>query len=138
VLYEYAHCFAGIFLIMANVDHSKGYKGITCFLGEAGMPGLSVGRREDKLGIRASSTCPLTFEDLKIPASNIVGVYSLQRALHWHLSRRVILTFCFGCSPCDLMFVFATCVNWLPLSSQAKWAKATKLRLKFLTKGVSE
>lgn len=64
---------AGIFLIMANVDHSKGYKGITCFLGEAGMPGLSVGRREDKLGIRASSTCPLTFENLKIPASNIVG-----------------------------------------------------------------
>lgn len=64
---------AGLFLIMANVDTSKGYKGITCFLGEAGMPGLTVGRREDKLGIRASSTCPLTFDDLKIPASNVVG-----------------------------------------------------------------
>lgn len=64
---------AGLFLIMANVDPSKGYKGITCFLAERDMPGLHIGKKEDKLGIRASSTCPLTFEDLKIPASNVVG-----------------------------------------------------------------
>jgi short/branched chain acyl-CoA dehydrogenase len=64
---------AEYFLIMANVDPSAGYRGITCFLADKSMPGLIVGKREDKLGIRASSTVPLTFEDLKVPAKNIVG-----------------------------------------------------------------
>jgi short-chain 2-methylacyl-CoA dehydrogenase len=64
---------ADFFLIMATVDPSLGYKGITCFLAERGMPGLTVGKKEDKMGIRASSTVPLTFEDLRVPASNIVG-----------------------------------------------------------------
>lgn len=65
---------ADLFLIMANADPSKGYKGITCFLAESrDLPGLTVGRSEDKLGIRASSTCPLTFDNLKIPSKNIVG-----------------------------------------------------------------
>ena len=64
---------ADIFLIMANVDPSAGYKGITCFVAERGMEGLEVGPKEDKLGIRASSTCPLTFTDLKVPEANIMG-----------------------------------------------------------------
>lgn len=61
---------AGIFLIMANVDPSKGYKGITCFMADREMAGLVVGKKEDKLGIRASSTCPITFENLKVPVSD--------------------------------------------------------------------
>jgi len=64
---------AGIFLVMANVDSSKGYKGITCFVTDRNTPGLSVGKKEDKLGIRASSTCPVTFTDVVIPASQVVG-----------------------------------------------------------------
>lgn len=64
---------AGIFLIMANVDPSKGYKGITCFMADREMAGLVVGKKEDKLGIRASSTCPITFENLKVPTKNIIG-----------------------------------------------------------------
>lgn len=64
---------AGLFLVMANVDPSKGYKGITCFLVDRDTPGFSVCKKEDKLGIRASSTVPLTFEDVKVPAANIVG-----------------------------------------------------------------
>ena len=64
---------ASIFLIMANIDPSKGYKGITCFLADKDMPGLIIGKREDKLGIRASSTVQLNFDNLKIPKENIVG-----------------------------------------------------------------
>jgi short-chain 2-methylacyl-CoA dehydrogenase len=64
---------ADIFLVMANVDPSAGYKGITCFLVERDMPGFSVGKKEDKLGIRASSTCPLTLEGVKVPKNNVVG-----------------------------------------------------------------
>ena len=58
---------------MANVDPSKGYKGITCFLVDRESPGFTIGKKEDKLGIRASSTVPLSFEDVKVPAANIVG-----------------------------------------------------------------
>jgi len=64
---------AGVFLIFANADKSKGYKGITAFLVERGAKGLSIGKKEDKLGIRASSTCPLTFEDLEVAEENVVG-----------------------------------------------------------------
>jgi len=64
---------ATFFLIFANAAPEHGYKGITCFLAEKGMPGLEVGRREDKLGIRASSTCSVTFSDLKIPKENVIG-----------------------------------------------------------------
>jgi short/branched chain acyl-CoA dehydrogenase len=49
---------AGLFLVFANTDFSKGYKGITCFIVPRSTPGLVVGKKEDKLGIRASSTCP--------------------------------------------------------------------------------
>ena len=64
---------ADLFLIFANVDPSKGYKGITCFLAERSAPGLTVGKREDKLGIRASSTVQLHFEGLRIHQSRVVG-----------------------------------------------------------------
>jgi len=64
---------ADLFLIFANVDPSKGHRGITCFLAERGDPGLTVGKREDKLGIRASSTVQLHFEGLKVHESRVVG-----------------------------------------------------------------
>lgn len=64
---------AGVFLIFANVDPSKGYRGITCFIVPGDTPGLSVSKKEDKLGIRASSSCPVILEDVRVPASNILG-----------------------------------------------------------------
>lgn len=64
---------AGVFLVMANVDTSAGYKGITCFVVDKNTTGLEVGRKEDKLGIRASSTCPVNFENLKVPSDCILG-----------------------------------------------------------------
>lgn len=66
---------AGAFIVFANADFSAGYKGITAFLVDRDTPGLSLGKPENKLGIRASSTCPLIFEDVRVPASNIVGEY---------------------------------------------------------------
>ncbi|KAI1278051.1 Short/branched chain specific acyl-CoA dehydrogenase, mitochondrial [Halotydeus destructor] len=64
---------SGLFIVFANADPSKGYKGITCFLLDRDMPGLSVGKKENKLGLRASSTCPVIMEDVRVPAKNIVG-----------------------------------------------------------------
>jgi butyryl-CoA dehydrogenase/short/branched chain acyl-CoA dehydrogenase len=64
---------AGVFLVFATIDAAAGYKGITCFIVEKGTAGFSVGRKEDKLGIRASSTCELLFKDCRVPAENIVG-----------------------------------------------------------------
>lgn len=64
---------ADIFIVFANIDLSKGYKGITAFIIERGMPGFTVGKKEDKLGIRASSTCELLFDKCKVPKSNILG-----------------------------------------------------------------
>mmetsp|Transcript_32734 Transcript_32734/g.82121 ORF Transcript_32734/g.82121 Transcript_32734/m.82121 type:complete len:417 (+) Transcript_32734:67-1317(+) len=64
---------AGLFLIFANVDPSKGHRGITAFVVERGTEGLTVGKKEDKLGIRASSTCELIIEDLKVSRENILG-----------------------------------------------------------------
>ncbi len=64
---------ADVFLVFATVDPAAGYKGITCFLMDRGMPGFSIGRKEDKLGIRASSTCELTFDNVSVPAENILG-----------------------------------------------------------------
>ncbi|CAG7852630.1 Short/branched chain specific acyl-CoA dehydrogenase, mitochondrial Short=SBCAD; AltName: Full=2-methyl branched chain acyl-CoA dehydrogenase; Short=2-MEBCAD; AltName: Full=2-methylbutyryl-coenzyme A dehydrogenase; Short=2-methylbutyryl-CoA dehydrogenase; Flags: Precursor [Serendipita indica DSM 11827] len=63
---------AEIFLIFANVDPSKGYKGITCFIATKDM-GIQIAKKEQKLGIRASSTCTLNFDDLKVPEENIIG-----------------------------------------------------------------
>jgi len=64
---------AGLFLVYASVDLSLGYKGITCFVVEKGTPGLTVSKPADKLGIRASSTCPVIFEDVRVPKENIIG-----------------------------------------------------------------
>ncbi|NP_001124722.1 short/branched chain specific acyl-CoA dehydrogenase, mitochondrial isoform X2 [Pongo abelii] len=64
---------AGLFLVMANVDPTIGYKGITSFLVDRDTPGLHIGKPENKLGLRASSTCPLTFENVKVPETNILG-----------------------------------------------------------------
>jgi alkylation response protein AidB-like acyl-CoA dehydrogenase len=64
---------AEIFLVFANVDFDKGYRGITCFVVEKGTPGFTVGKKEDKLGIRASSTTELIFENCRIPGGNVLG-----------------------------------------------------------------
>src|SRR5881409_483865 len=64
---------AGIFILFATVDPAAGYRGITAFIIEKEFPGFSVGKKEDKLGIRASSTCELILEDCRVPAENIIG-----------------------------------------------------------------
>jgi butyryl-CoA dehydrogenase/short/branched chain acyl-CoA dehydrogenase len=64
---------AGLFIVFATVDASAGYKGITAFLVEKDTPGFAIGRKEDKLGIRASSTCELILEDCAIPAAQVLG-----------------------------------------------------------------
>lgn len=64
---------AGIFLVFANVNPDDGYKGITGFIVERDFPGFKVGKKEDKLGIRASSTCELTFENCEVPKENVIG-----------------------------------------------------------------
>lgn len=64
---------SSLFLVFANVDPSKGYKGITAFIVERSFPGFSVGKKENKLGIRASSTCELVLEDCEVPEENVVG-----------------------------------------------------------------
>jgi butyryl-CoA dehydrogenase/short/branched chain acyl-CoA dehydrogenase len=64
---------ADLFIVLATVDPAKGYKGITAFLVERTTPGFSVGKKEDKLGIRASSTCELILEGCKVPRENVLG-----------------------------------------------------------------
>ena len=64
---------AGVFIVFATVDASAGYKGITAFVVERGAPGFTVGRKEDKLGIRASSTCELIFDDCPVSAEQMLG-----------------------------------------------------------------
>jgi alkylation response protein AidB-like acyl-CoA dehydrogenase len=64
---------AGVFLVFANTDFGKGYKGITAFLVEREAPGFAVGKKENKLGIRASSTTELILEDCRVPKENVLG-----------------------------------------------------------------
>jgi len=64
---------AGIFLIMANANPEAGYRGITSFIVERDFEGFQVGKKEDKLGIRASSTCELILDDVRVPKANVVG-----------------------------------------------------------------
>jgi alkylation response protein AidB-like acyl-CoA dehydrogenase len=64
---------AGVFILFATLDPAAGYKGITAFIVEKGFPGFSVGKKEDKLGIRASSTCELILEDCRVPRENVLG-----------------------------------------------------------------
>jgi alkylation response protein AidB-like acyl-CoA dehydrogenase len=64
---------ADMFIVFANLNPEAGYRGITAFIVDRGMPGFTVGKKEDKLGIRASSTCELLFEDCVVPKSQILG-----------------------------------------------------------------
>lgn len=64
---------AGLFIVFATVDPGAGYKGITAFVVERDAPGFTVGRKEDKLGIRASSTCELILDECKVPADQVLG-----------------------------------------------------------------
>jgi alkylation response protein AidB-like acyl-CoA dehydrogenase len=64
---------AGVFIVFANADPAKGYKGITAFIVEKTFPGFSVGKKEDKLGIRASSTTELILDGVEVPACNVLG-----------------------------------------------------------------
>ena len=64
---------AGVYLLFATLNPEAGYKGITCFLIERDFPGFRVGKKEDKLGIRASSTCELILDDCRVPAANVIG-----------------------------------------------------------------
>ena len=64
---------AKFFLVMANANPSQGYKGITCFLVDRDQKGVTVAKHEDKLGIRASSTCPVHFDEVRVPKSAILG-----------------------------------------------------------------
>lgn len=64
---------AGVFILFANANPQAGHRGITCFLVERETSGFEVGKKEDKLGIRASSTCELILDDCRVPASNVIG-----------------------------------------------------------------
>jgi alkylation response protein AidB-like acyl-CoA dehydrogenase len=64
---------AGLFLVFATLDPAAGYRGITAFMVEKNTPGFTVGRKEDKMGIRASSTCELLFDNCVVPAENLLG-----------------------------------------------------------------
>jgi alkylation response protein AidB-like acyl-CoA dehydrogenase len=64
---------ADLFLVFANADPAAGYRGVTAFLVERGIGGFTVGKKEDKLGIRASSTCELIFEECRVPAASVLG-----------------------------------------------------------------
>jgi alkylation response protein AidB-like acyl-CoA dehydrogenase len=64
---------AGVFLVMANANPAAGYRGITTFVVDRGTPGFTIGKKENKLGIRASSTCELILDGVRVPKSNVVG-----------------------------------------------------------------
>ena len=64
---------AGLFIVFATIDPAAGYRGITAFLVERDTPGFTVGKKEDKLGIRASSTCELLFEECRVPRGNVLS-----------------------------------------------------------------
>jgi alkylation response protein AidB-like acyl-CoA dehydrogenase len=64
---------ADVFIVFATVNPEAGYRGITAFIVERGFPGFTVGKKEDKLGIRASSTCELILEDCRVPRGNVLG-----------------------------------------------------------------
>ena len=64
---------ADVFLVFATIDPEAGYRGVTAFIVERGFAGFTVGKKEDKLGIRASSTCELILEDCRVPKANVLG-----------------------------------------------------------------
>jgi len=64
---------AGVFLLFANAAPEKGYKGITAFVVDATLPGITVGKKEDKLGLCASSTCPVVFDNVEVTDADVLG-----------------------------------------------------------------
>src|SRR2546421_1166092 len=64
---------AGVFIVFASINPEAGYRGITAFIVERGFDGFTVGKKEDKLGIRASSTCELLFDECRVPRANVLG-----------------------------------------------------------------
>jgi alkylation response protein AidB-like acyl-CoA dehydrogenase len=64
---------AGLFIVFANANPEAGHRGITAFIVERGVPGFTIGKKENKLGIRASSTCELVFDNCIVPGTNVVG-----------------------------------------------------------------
>ncbi|CAF4299734.1 unnamed protein product, partial [Adineta steineri] len=64
---------SGVYLVMANLNPENKYRGITTFIVDAGTEGLRIGKAEKKLGLKASSTCQVHFDDCKIPAKNLLG-----------------------------------------------------------------
>jgi hypothetical protein len=70
---------ASFFIVFANIDTTKGYKGITAFIVEKSCKGFTVGKKEDKLGIRASSTCELIFENCEVPEENILFLEDVKK-----------------------------------------------------------
>ena len=84
---------ADLFIVFANVAPEAGYRGITAFLVERDFPGFEVGKKEDKLGIRASSTCELSFDECRVPRANVLGpvghgykvaIEDAERGTDWH------------------------------------------------------
>ncbi|XP_046360539.2 short/branched chain specific acyl-CoA dehydrogenase, mitochondrial-like [Haliotis rufescens] len=67
--------FAGLFLVFANAKPTDGYKGITCFIVDADSEGITIGKKENKVGIRASETCSVHFENVKVPEENLLGQF---------------------------------------------------------------
>jgi len=65
--------YADVYIVFASTDRSKGIKGLSAFLVERSLPGISVGKHENKMGIRISNTCDVVFEDVRVPADNLVG-----------------------------------------------------------------
>ncbi|MBU0926802.1 MAG: acyl-CoA dehydrogenase [Spirochaetes bacterium] len=65
--------YADVYIVFAMTDRSKGTRGISAFIVESDMPGFSIGKKEEKMGIRGSSTCELIFENVKVPAANLLG-----------------------------------------------------------------
>ena len=64
---------ADVFIVFANADPEAGYRGITAFVVDRELAGFRIGKKEDKLGIRASSTCELLFDDCRVPVANVLG-----------------------------------------------------------------
>ncbi|GJQ69141.1 hypothetical protein Trydic_g6298 [Trypoxylus dichotomus] len=69
---------AGLFLVFANANPSEGYKGITCFIVERGAPGFTIHKPEKKLGLSCSGTCMLSFDNVRVPSSAILGELAAQ------------------------------------------------------------
>lgn len=65
--------FAQVFIVFASTDPNAGNRGVSCFMVEQGTPGFTIGKEEDKMGIRGTSTCELFFEDCPVPESNLLG-----------------------------------------------------------------